>query len=168
MSDAGRRAAAEYLAANGVGSGDVVVGLHLTFSETARGWLARGSGRLHRHETRRFAMTIDETRPISVVAPEEFSDEVAALNTLAIEVVADRRARIMPLASGLPDDLFENDNQITKREVRAATLAILGPSPDRLLWDVGAGCGSVSIEWIDSAFQPLLISPGKPPAAASA
>jgi len=36
------------------------------------------SGRLHRHESRRFALSLDETRPITVVAPEEFSDEVAS------------------------------------------------------------------------------------------
>ncbi len=78
----------------------------------------------------------------------EFGDDVAALNTLAIEVVADRGARIMPLASGLPDDLFEHDKQITKREVRAITLSTLAPRRGELLWDIGAGSGSISIEWM--------------------
>jgi precorrin-6Y C5,15-methyltransferase (decarboxylating) len=78
----------------------------------------------------------------------EFHGVVDALNTLAIEVVADRGARIMPLASGLADDLFEHDSQITKREVRAITLSTLAPRRGELLWDIGAGSGSISIEWM--------------------
>jgi precorrin-6Y C5,15-methyltransferase (decarboxylating) len=69
------------------------------------------------------------------------------LNILAIEVEADAGARIIPLASGLPDDWFEHDGQITKREVRAMTLAALAPRRGDHLWDIGAGSGSVSIEW---------------------
>jgi precorrin-6Y C5,15-methyltransferase (decarboxylating) len=41
-----------------------------------------------------------------------------------------------------------HDGQITKREIRAITLAALAPSPDQTLWDVGAGCGSIAIEWL--------------------
>jgi precorrin-6Y C5,15-methyltransferase (decarboxylating) len=52
---------------------------------------------------------------------------------------------------GLPDDAYIHDGQLTKREVRAATLAALGPTPDALLWDVGAGCGSIAVEWMRSA-----------------
>ncbi len=72
------------------------------------------------------------------------------LNTLAIQCVASPRAKIWPRVGGLPDDAFEHDGQITKREVRAATLSALAPAPDQLLWDIGAGSGSVSIEWIRS------------------
>ena len=54
-------------------------------------------------------------------------DNVAALNTIALEVVADRGARILPRAAGLPDDWFEHDGQITKREIRAMTLSQLAP-----------------------------------------
>jgi precorrin-6Y C5,15-methyltransferase (decarboxylating) len=78
---------------------------------------------------------------------EAFSD----LNTLAIHCVASPDARILSRVGGLPDEAFQHDGQLTKREVRAATLAALGPSPERLLWDVGAGCGSVSIEWMRAA-----------------
>jgi len=78
----------------------------------------------------------------------EFHGVVDALNTLAIEVVADRGARILPLGSGLPDDLFAHDSQITKREVRAITLSTLAPRRGELLWDIGAGSGSISIEWM--------------------
>ena len=51
---------------------------------------------------------------------------------------------------GLPNEIFNNDGQITKREIRAATLAKLTPFKDDLLWDIGAGSGSVSIEWMRS------------------
>jgi precorrin-6B C5,15-methyltransferase / cobalt-precorrin-6B C5,C15-methyltransferase len=70
------------------------------------------------------------------------------LNTLAIEVSSAEAARIIPLTSGLDDDLFEHDNQITKREIRAITLSSLAPRQGELLWDIGAGSGSIGIEWM--------------------
>jgi precorrin-6B C5,15-methyltransferase / cobalt-precorrin-6B C5,C15-methyltransferase len=70
------------------------------------------------------------------------------LNVLAIEVVASPGARVLPLSPGLPDSLFENDGQISKREIRALTLSALAPRRGELLWDVGAGSGSVGIEWM--------------------
>jgi precorrin-6Y C5,15-methyltransferase (decarboxylating) len=80
---------------------------------------------------------------------QEFAlDNVAALNTIALEVVAERSARILPRAVGLPDDWFEQDGQITKREIRAMTLSSLAPRRGELLWDVGSGSGSVAIEWM--------------------
>ena len=48
----------------------------------------------------------------------------------------------------LPDDAFEHDGQITKRETRAVTLSTLAPRPGQMLWDVGAGAGSIAIEWL--------------------
>ena len=53
----------------------------------------------------------------------------------------------LPRASGLPDDLFAHDGQITKRPVRALTLSALAPRPGLMLWDIGGGSGSVSVEW---------------------
>src|SRR5271169_2296842 len=73
---------------------------------------------------------------------------VEALNTVAIEVEAAPGARVLPRAQGLADDLFEHDGQITKREVRAITLSSLAPRRGELLWDIGAGAGSVAIEWL--------------------
>jgi len=70
------------------------------------------------------------------------------LNVLAIEVVAGPDARTLPLTPGLDDSLFEHDGQISKREIRALTLAALAPRRGELLWDVGAGSGSVAIEWM--------------------
>ena len=58
------------------------------------------------------------------------------------------RAGPRPLVPGLPDAVYESDGQLTKREVRAVTLAVLGPQPGELLWDVGAGSGSIAIEWM--------------------
>jgi precorrin-6Y C5,15-methyltransferase (decarboxylating) len=74
--------------------------------------------------------------------------DVDALNTVAIEVAAAPDARVLARASGLSDDLFEHDGQITKREIRAITLSALCPRRGELLWDVGAGAGSVAIEWM--------------------
>lgn len=74
--------------------------------------------------------------------------EFSPLNTLAIHCIASPGARALSRTGGLPDDAFVHDGQLTKREVRAATLSALSPSPEKLLWDVGAGCGSVAIEWM--------------------
>lgn len=67
------------------------------------------------------------------------------LNVIAIEVSGNGLASWAP---GLPDDAFENDGQLTKRDLRASALARLMPAPGHLLWDVGAGAGSVGIEWM--------------------
>ncbi len=73
---------------------------------------------------------------------------VDPLNTVAIEVEAAADARVIARAPGLADALFEHDGQITKREIRAVTLSALAPRRGELLWDVGAGAGSVAIEWM--------------------
>ena len=74
--------------------------------------------------------------------------DIGPLNIVAIEVEAARGARVLARTSGLSDELFEHDGQITKREIRAMTLAALSPRRGELLWDVGAGAGSVAIEWM--------------------
>jgi len=75
-------------------------------------------------------------------------DEIAPLNTIALEVVASPDATVLGLAPGLDDGLFEHDGQLTKREVRAVTLSALAPRQGELLWDVGLGAGSIAIEWL--------------------
>jgi precorrin-6B C5,15-methyltransferase / cobalt-precorrin-6B C5,C15-methyltransferase len=75
-------------------------------------------------------------------------DDVEALNTLALDLVASKDAKIQPRAPGLPDEFFEHDGQITKAEIRALTLAALAPRCGELLWDIGAGSGSVAIEFM--------------------
>ena len=76
------------------------------------------------------------------------ADDVADLNTIAVDCIAGPRAKILHRGFGLPDAAFLHDGQLTKREIRAATLAALAPLPGELLWDIGAGCGSVAIEWL--------------------
>ncbi len=72
----------------------------------------------------------------------------ADLNVIAVELVAGPDAKYHSCVPGLPDDAFENDGQLTKKEVRAATLAALQPMPGQVFWDVGAGSGSIAIEWM--------------------
>jgi precorrin-6Y C5,15-methyltransferase (decarboxylating) len=69
------------------------------------------------------------------------------LNVVAVACVADPGAPVRGEVPGLPDDAYDHDGQLTKREVRAVTLAHLAPRPGELLWDVGAGNGSIGIEW---------------------
>jgi precorrin-6Y C5,15-methyltransferase (decarboxylating) len=68
-----------------------------------------------------------------------------ALHVLAVECAGGVG---LGLAPGLPDDAFDHDGQLTKRDLRASALARLAPAPGQLLWDVGAGAGSVAIEWL--------------------
>ncbi len=75
------------------------------------------------------------------------ADDIDPLNVLALEIVAGREAQLLPIAPGLPDELFQHDGQITKREMRAIVLSALRPFRGGHLWDVGAGSGSVAIEW---------------------
>ncbi|GHC32473.1 precorrin-6y C5,15-methyltransferase (decarboxylating) subunit CbiE [Streptomyces cinnamoneus] len=70
------------------------------------------------------------------------------LNVIAVTCHRDPDALRVHLTPGLPDDAFEHDGQLTKRHVRAATLAALAPAPGELLWDVGGGSGSIGIEWM--------------------
>jgi precorrin-6B C5,15-methyltransferase / cobalt-precorrin-6B C5,C15-methyltransferase len=87
-------------------------------------------------------------RRIDGIAASWRDDSVAALNTLAIECRPGPAARARSRLAGLPDDAFAHDGQLTKRAIRAASLAALAPLPGQLLWDVGAGCGSIAIEWL--------------------
>jgi precorrin-6Y C5,15-methyltransferase (decarboxylating) len=75
-------------------------------------------------------------------------NDIAPLNTVAVEVDAGGDAAVIPLAPGLPDEWYEHDGQLTKRDIRTVTLSALAPRKGELLWDVGAGAGSVAIEWM--------------------
>lgn len=90
-------------------------------------------------------------RIVTLSADECGSQDFADFNTLGLECIAAADAKILPRTPGLPDEAFTHDGQLTKREVRAITLAALGPSPQALLLDVGAGCGSIAIEWMRAA-----------------
>jgi precorrin-6Y C5,15-methyltransferase (decarboxylating) len=74
--------------------------------------------------------------------------DIAALNLVAIEVVAEPHAFSVPCRASLPDSAFEHDGQLTKQDIRAWTLSALAPRPGARLWDIGAGSGSIAIEWL--------------------
>ncbi|MCB1377260.1 MAG: precorrin-6y C5,15-methyltransferase (decarboxylating) subunit CbiE [Alphaproteobacteria bacterium] len=120
-----------------------------TIPEVARRLVARGFGGS--------SMTVLENmggpneRQSSFMADHLPETQFSDLNTLAIHCVASPGAQIRSRLAGLADEAYLHDGQITKREVRATTLAALSPAPDQLLWDVGAGCGSVAIEWMRAA-----------------
>ena len=87
-------------------------------------------------------------RCISAQADSWSMQDIAALNLVAVECHASRDAVRLPVTPGLPDSAYRHDGQLTKHDVRALTLARLAPVPGELLWDVGAGCGSIGIEWM--------------------
>lgn len=70
------------------------------------------------------------------------------LNLVALLVDLEKAEAAIPLTPGMNDDRFQHDGQITKREIRALTLSALAPRRGELLWDIGAGAGSVAIEWM--------------------
>ncbi|WP_323369478.1 precorrin-6y C5,15-methyltransferase (decarboxylating) subunit CbiE [Streptomyces alkaliterrae] len=70
------------------------------------------------------------------------------LNVVAVECRREPGALRLGLVPGLPDEAYEHDGQLTKRYIRAATLAALAPEPGELLWDVGGGSGSIAVEWL--------------------
>ena len=105
----------------------------------------RGLGRSALHVLE--ALGGPRERIISAAAETFSEDSIDPLNIVALDIVAGPEARMIPIAPGLPDDWFENDGQITKREVRAMTLAALRPLRGQHLWDIGSGSGSVAIEW---------------------
>ncbi|WP_346915656.1 precorrin-6y C5,15-methyltransferase (decarboxylating) subunit CbiE [uncultured Roseibium sp.] len=92
----------------------------------------------------------DKERVVSGHA-DGWDQAVADFNTLALEITADPGTAFRPRVPGLADDAFVHDGKMTKREVRAVTLAQLMPHPGALLWDIGLGCGSIAIEWMRSA-----------------
>lgn len=87
-------------------------------------------------------------RRIDGVANDWNDPAVADLNLIAIECIAAPDTPRLSRLAGLPDSAFQHDGQLTKRDVRAITLARLAPVPGELLWDVGAGSGSIGIEWM--------------------
>jgi precorrin-6Y C5,15-methyltransferase (decarboxylating) len=103
------------------------------------------------------AMTVLESlgaadeRAIIATAESWTESRVGDLNVIAIECRASRDTRPLARTPGLPDNAFMHDGQITKRELRALAIAALAPLPGEFLWDIGAGCGSVAIEWMRAA-----------------
>jgi precorrin-6B C5,15-methyltransferase / cobalt-precorrin-6B C5,C15-methyltransferase len=87
-----------------------------------------------------------ESRTESVA--RNWQGQASALNVVCVASAGTGRAT--SLAPGLPDEAFDHDGQLTKRDLRVSALARLMPRPGELLWDVGAGAGSIAIEWLRS------------------
>ncbi|KAA0967714.1 precorrin-6y C5,15-methyltransferase (decarboxylating) subunit CbiE [Pseudomonas sp. ANT_H12B] len=87
-------------------------------------------------------------RRVEGIANDWADPAIADLNLIAIECIAEPGTPRLSRLAGLPDSAFRHDGQLTKRDVRAITLARLAPTPGELLWDVGAGSGSIGIEWM--------------------
>ncbi len=79
------------------------------------------------------------------------TNSFSKLNTIALTLHRSEHTKINAKSAGLPDSTYLHDGQITKAEIRTITIAALSPRPDELLWDIGAGSGSISIEWMRSA-----------------
>jgi len=83
-------------------------------------------------------------------------EEIPSFHTIAVEC-SDSPETLLPRLPGLPDDAFTHDGVMTKREVRALTLARLMPARNEMLWDIGTGCGSVAVEWMRAGRDALAI-----------
>jgi precorrin-6Y C5,15-methyltransferase (decarboxylating) len=123
----------------------------LSFDETTPKRLAahlvqRGFGRSILHVLENLGGPRERVR--SAVAAEFALADVSPLNAVAVSLTADRDACVIPLTPGLPDEWFEHDGQLTKRDIRAVTLSGLAPRKGERLWDIGAGAGSIAIEWM--------------------
>lgn len=128
-----------------------------TPARLARHLVARGMGGSRLHVLERLGGPHERVRDARADA---FAlNDIAPLNTVAVQVDAGGDAAVIPLAPGLPDEWYEHDGQLTKRDIRAVTLSALAPRKGELLWDVGAGAGSVAIEWMlsDSANRAIAI-----------
>jgi precorrin-6Y C5,15-methyltransferase (decarboxylating) len=87
---------------------------------------------------------VHSPQPARGVRAKPFAD----LSVVALACEPDTATTVLPRVPGLPDDAYETDGQLTRREARALALAALAPAPGQLLWDVGAGSGSIGIEWM--------------------
>ncbi|MBO4273646.1 precorrin-6y C5,15-methyltransferase (decarboxylating) subunit CbiE [Microbispora triticiradicis] len=90
----------------------------------------------------------NESRRDGTAAGWPAGETPPALNVMAVACTDAPSTVPLGRAPGLPDEAYESDGQLTKQEVRAVTLAKLAPLPGELLWDVGAGSGSVAVEWL--------------------
>jgi len=120
-----------------------------TLGVVARILVARGYG--HSRLTVLENLGGNNERIVTFLAQEASGQNIGEFYTLAIDCTAENNAPLLPRVPGLSDAAFVNDGQLTKREVRAITLARLAPFCGAMLWDVGAGCGSIAIEWMRAA-----------------
>lgn len=133
-----------------------------TPAELARLLVARGFGptRLTVLE----ALGGPEERSRTCLASDYNLSRCLDLNLVALELEIDPHAVWLPTRASLPDTEFEHDGQLTKQDIRAVTLSALRPRPGARLWDVGAGSGSIGIEWLLSHPACLAIAIEQEPA----
>ncbi len=113
--------------------------------QTLADWLSEmGFGDSHLHVLE--ALGGPRERHRSTTAEALSFDDVQHPVCVGLEIRGD--GGTLPKASGLPDEVFESDGQITKRPIRALTLSALAPKPGEHLWDIGGGSGSIGIEWL--------------------
>jgi precorrin-6B C5,15-methyltransferase / cobalt-precorrin-6B C5,C15-methyltransferase len=116
--------------------------------ELAQLLAARRFGRSRLHVLEALGGPEERLRAGVASDPDLQWEDVADLNLVALELVADHDAFIVPIRASLPDGAFEHDGQLTKQDARAISLSALAPRAGELLWDVGAGAGSIGIEWL--------------------
>ncbi len=117
--------------------------------ELAEGLAARGFGASRLHVMAHLGGEAE--RVLAARADSLAGEGVPALNLVAVECVPDEGAVVHPRVPGLPDEAFATDGTMTKRVLRAAALSALAPRPGDHLWDVGAGSGSIAVEWLRAA-----------------
>ncbi|KEO54829.1 bifunctional cobalt-precorrin-7 (C(5))-methyltransferase/cobalt-precorrin-6B (C(15))-methyltransferase [Thioclava pacifica] len=121
-------------------------------------WLvAQGYGAVRLHVLERLGGPSEQVR--SVQADEFDLTGIAAPVTVALDAAAMSPVVGLPRVPGLAEDRFAHDGQITKSPIRALTLAALAPRPGELLWDIGGGSGSVSVEWCLAGGRAITIEP---------
>lgn len=119
---------------------------HTTAAQLAALLSERGFGASRLHVLEVLGGATERVR--SCLARDFALGDIADLNILALEVEAEPGALIIPCRASLPDSAFEHDGQLTKQDIRALTLSALSPHAGARLWDVGAGAGSIAIEWM--------------------
>jgi precorrin-6Y C5,15-methyltransferase (decarboxylating) len=105
----------------------------------------RGFGRSRLHVLESLGGAEERLR--TAIAAGFSLEDVRDLNLVGVEPIADAAALVLPCRASLPDAAFEHDGQLTKQDLRAICLSALAPRPGALLWDVGAGAGSIAVEW---------------------
>ncbi|MER8068163.1 precorrin-6Y C5,15-methyltransferase (decarboxylating) subunit CbiT [Streptomyces sp. NPDC094034] len=107
-----------------------------------------------------------DERHIEALAQEWAEPAGDPLNVVAVECRRAPGAPRLGAVPGLPDTAYAHDGQLTKRHVRAATLAALAPAPGELLWDIGGGSGSIAVEWMRTHRSCRAVSVERDPARA--
>lgn len=97
--------------------------------------------------------------PDERLRPGAHWDDIRAPVAVALDGADLPRGTGLPRSAGLPDDLFAHDGQITRAPVRVLTLSALAPRPGALLWDIGAGSGSIAVEWCLAGGRAIAVEP---------